>query len=116
MRINVLAAWKCCGKGTKNPGSPSRRGVAVRPVGKRFPMTQAGQRSRFLNPRDRFLALAVGQDRDGRIEVFGLGPDNEARHNWQTAASDEAGVQQFSFWHATLGSVMAGPRGACPRA
>src|SRR5205823_4981807 len=51
---------------------------------------------RFLKPDDKLVTLAVGQNQDGRLEVFGAASDNSLWHNWQTAPrNDWTGGQPF---------------------
>jgi hypothetical protein len=44
---------------------------------------------RLGNPSDRGTSLAVGQNHDGRLEVFLVGTSNDIWHNWQLPGSGE---------------------------
>jgi hypothetical protein len=51
----------------------------------------------FFTPGDHLRSLDVGQNADGRLEVFGVAPHDSIWHTWQTAPSDgwNGGWKQF---------------------
>jgi hypothetical protein len=53
----------------------------------------------FHSAGDRLRNLAVGQNADGRLEVFGTASDDSIWHTWQTAAND--GWSGWSVFHSS---------------
>lgn len=45
--------------------------------------TWPGSWSQLYNNDDQLISLAVGRNKDGRLELFGVGPDNRIWHTWQ---------------------------------
>ena len=42
----------------------------------------------LYSPNDRLRSVEVGQNADGRLEVFGIAPDNRVWQTWQTAPNN----------------------------
>jgi hypothetical protein len=58
---------------------------------------------------DKLVTLAVGQNRDGRLEVFGTAADDTIWHNWQTSANNGwSGWQPFMSLDDRLVTLVVG--------